>query len=307
MRSTSHGASVNQRFRQDWSVVAANSRVIPLTVLCSATNRPVRYSAKWRREGSLGNRSPNWTSNSSTTCGMATIAGMKPSRCPQPICLNHTSLFSSAQICKSLVIPEISYRKAKNRVEGPDLTAIDIDREVLVAIESKAKRMRVVSRVHPGTNFLMEDLQGALAAFEKLPVKIQDLYAGLPEYSVYQSSIDRTKSKAPIAVVVLGEGVYFINELLNDYLKNDQDHFLNKYSEPYCLMRIEAFERAIEVAASNNLSLYDLLHKYWTGSKSTNITEASAETFAPYPITSPTLPQRYARKFHEEYIEAFAG
>ncbi len=101
------------------------------------------------------------------------------------------------------LIPEISYRKAKNRVEGPDLTAIDIDREVLVAIESKAKRMRVVSRVHPGTNFLMEDLQGALAAFEKLPVKIQDLYAGLPEYSVYQSSIDRTKSKAPIAVVVL--------------------------------------------------------------------------------------------------------
>ena len=53
----SQSTSVIQRFRQDWSVVTANSRLIPLTVLRSAMNRTVRYSAKCRRSGSLANRS----------------------------------------------------------------------------------------------------------------------------------------------------------------------------------------------------------------------------------------------------------
>src|SRR5437870_8043134 len=51
---------------------------MPLTVLRSAINRPVRYSAKCRRSGSLANRSAYWTMRSCTTLGNSTIAGILP-------------------------------------------------------------------------------------------------------------------------------------------------------------------------------------------------------------------------------------
>src|SRR5271166_3064301 len=75
----SHSESVRNRLRQDWSVVWANSRLIPSTVLRSATISPVRYSAKCRRWHSLPKRSPYWARASCTTWGNSTIPGM--SRC----------------------------------------------------------------------------------------------------------------------------------------------------------------------------------------------------------------------------------
>ncbi len=70
------------------------------------------------------------------------------------------------------IIPEISYARLRNRIEGPDLTIIDSDHKTLIALESKAKRMRVISRVNPASPSLVEDLKGAISAFEKLPGKI---------------------------------------------------------------------------------------------------------------------------------------
>src|SRR5437773_9885640 len=49
---------------------------MPLTVLRSAINRPVRYSAKCRRSGSLANKSAYWVMRSCTTVGNSTIAGI---------------------------------------------------------------------------------------------------------------------------------------------------------------------------------------------------------------------------------------
>jgi hypothetical protein len=205
------------------------------------------------------------------------------------------------------LISEVSYRKSKNRVEGPDLTLVETDRGKLIAIESKAKRVRVVSRVYPGDNYLLEDLQGAISALEKLQSKIQDLYANLPEYDAYQPLIDKTRQSDPIAVVVLGEGVFFLHEFLNDYLRTNPEHPLNQYTGPYCLMRIEAFEDAVEAAANNNMSLYDLLYEYWVRSKSTNINEPSAENFRKYPLKERTFTQKLADKFNSEHIQPWGN
>src|SRR6266496_4252219 len=49
---------------------------MPRTVLRSAINRPVRYSAKCWRSGSLANRSAYWVMRSCTTVGNSTIAGI---------------------------------------------------------------------------------------------------------------------------------------------------------------------------------------------------------------------------------------
>src|SRR5262245_40197505 len=76
MASGSQSAAVRKRLRQDWSVVWANSRLMPQTVLRSATKRPVRYSARWRRWGSLGSRSPKSRRASWTTRGKSTMPAM---------------------------------------------------------------------------------------------------------------------------------------------------------------------------------------------------------------------------------------
>src|SRR5262249_49250661 len=57
---------------------------------------------------------------------MATMAGIKPSRCPRPICLNHTLLLSSAQICKSLVRTHQWLLDSLYEVGPPDYIALSI-------------------------------------------------------------------------------------------------------------------------------------------------------------------------------------
>lgn len=199
-------------------------------------------------------------------------------------------------------IPEISYRKSKNRVEGPDLTLVDQDNGKLIAVESKAKRTRVVSRLHLNKNYLLEDLQGAIGALEKLPAKIQDMYHNLPEYGEYQSLIDQTQQSDSISVVVIGEGVYLLHSHLNDHLRINSAHPLNLQTNPYCLMRLEDFERAVEVAAHNNLDLYNVLYNYWLRSRSVDMSEASAERFLSYPISEKTFVRKMADKFKHEYF-----
>jgi hypothetical protein len=71
-------------------------------------------------------------------------------------------------------------------------------------------------------------------------------------------------------------------------------------------MRIEAFEQAVEAAANNNLSLYDLLYEYWVRGKSSNINTASAENFLSYPVSTPTFTQKLFNKFRQEYISSTA-
>lgn len=175
------------------------------------------------------------------------------------------------------IIPEITYRKAKEEINGPDLTLIEGKK--LIVLESKAKRMRVASRVAPASEALVEDIKGAFSAFEKIPSKIEDLYYGLPEYRSYKNILDMTRDSKPVATVVMGEGVYFMAEFVQDYLSDNPEHFLNKYTCPFCLIELDKFEDAVTIATTGNSSLHDLLRDYWEDSKITTVRGRPAEDF----------------------------
>ena len=79
-----------------------------------------------------------------------------------------------------LVIPERTYGKQHRK--GPDLTFIDTA-GVLICIESKGRRMLARTRRTMDPELIDENLREAYEALEKLPAKIDDLYAGLDEYT----------------------------------------------------------------------------------------------------------------------------
>jgi hypothetical protein len=158
------------------------------------------------------------------------------------------------------IIPERSYRRGKQQVKGADLTLIEDDR--LILIESKAKRMRVETRLGMLPEELLKDLGGAVDAIGKSEEKIAELCGGIPEYSDAQEMIDRTKNRPPITVVVLGEEITMMGEVINEFMKSYPDYPLAETKGLFCILGIDAFERAVEVAATTGKRLGDLLEEY---------------------------------------------
>ncbi|MCH7638231.1 MAG: hypothetical protein IH855_02030 [Bacteroidetes bacterium] len=174
-------------------------------------------------------------------------------------------------------IPERVYGREHKR--GPDLTIIDRMADGLICVESKAKRMRTVTKVDPMSEELLADTSSSLDALRKQPKKIEALYAGLSEYEDHQASLDATKDNDPVCVIIMGEGVFSFSHVLDELISREPDHFLHSFPYPYCLMSIDIFERAVEIAAQNRLSLYELLRDYWQVSKDPNPKQHAAEEF----------------------------
>ena len=165
------------------------------------------------------------------------------------------------------VIPERPYHRGKQSVRGADLTLIEDDR--LILVESKAKRMRAETRLHMLPEELLGDLGGAVEAVRKSEAKLADLYDGLPELADAQATIDQTKNRDPITVVVIGEEITMMGEVIQQFSKSYPNYPLSGAKGLYCILGIDAFERAVEVAATSQRKLGDLLEEY--------IAEASAD------------------------------
>lgn len=158
------------------------------------------------------------------------------------------------------IMPERSYRRGKQFVKGADLTLTEGDR--LILIESKAKRMRAETRLGMLPEELLKDLGGAVEAIGKSEGKIVELYAGIPEFADVQTIIDQTRNKSPITVAVLGEEITMMGEVINEFMKSYPDYPLSGTKGLYCILGIDAFERAVEVAATTGKRLGDLLEEY---------------------------------------------
>lgn len=170
--------------------------------------------------------------------------------------------FVADRLPSLVLIPEIRYEiRHGDELRGPDLTLVDPAQRTLIVIESKAKIVTVASRVDPLGDQLLEELEETLSAFELLPRKIGHLKADLPEYQQYQQVINRVERE--MCVVVIAEGLIMMQEVLNLQLKQVPDHSLRTFTYPYCLMDVRGFEKAVEIAASNQIPLYDVLWKYW--------------------------------------------
>jgi hypothetical protein len=158
------------------------------------------------------------------------------------------------------IMSERAYRRGKRLVKGADLTLIEDDR--LILIESKAKRMRVETRLGMLPEELLKDLGGAVEAIGKSEEKIAELYAGIPEFADAQTIIDQAKDKPPITVAVLGEEITMMGEVITEFMKSYPDYPRAEAKGLYCILGIDAFERAVEVAATTGKRLGDLLEEY---------------------------------------------
>ena len=66
--------------------------------------------------------------------------------------------------------------------------------------------------------------------------------------------------------MIVGESVFGMAEDIQLLLEKDPAHFLHTFKHPYSIMDLDTFERAVEVTASSDMSLYGLLLEYWEDS-----------------------------------------
>ncbi len=162
-----------------------------------------------------------------------------------------------------IVIPEIPYRSPKGEKKGPDCTIVEEISGCLIVVEAKARRVLAETRFTMEENIFDANFAQVYDLLLRLPDKVKDLYAGLPEYASYQVEIDVTKQKSPICIAVVGESVYMLNEIIRYRARTDPGHRLRSYPWIYCVMSIESFELAVEIAASEGVSLAQVLEEFW--------------------------------------------
>ncbi|HEX3526631.1 MAG TPA: hypothetical protein VH988_06160 [Thermoanaerobaculia bacterium] len=175
-----------------------------------------------------------------------------------------------------IVIPETTYNKEERR--GPDLTLIDRELGRIVLIEVKGRRILLTTRLNMTEEGLRENLADSHEALRKLPRKLADLYAGLPEYRAYQEAIDSTRGSPPIFVTILSEGVYSMGELAREMGTNPGDPLYN-YPFPYCVIALDVFERGVEIANRTNEPLPSLLQTHWERSLRREYYNSGADSF----------------------------
>src|SRR3982751_556664 len=108
-----------------------------VTFLRSATNRPVRYSAKCPRCGSLANRSPNCCRASRTTCGYSTMAGMRhPHGADQP---DHLSPACVRKLPRVAMLYICFARSQFDRVTGRPVAAEEVGQRLTTHVDKLAE------------------------------------------------------------------------------------------------------------------------------------------------------------------------
>ncbi len=163
------------------------------------------------------------------------------------------------------VIPERKYRRP-TEVKGPDLTIIENPGPRLILVESKARRLLAMTRFTMSETSLDENYTPVYEALCKAPAKLADLRQRLPEYADVQADIDSTAGAQPILVAVTAEGPYMLNEQVRYRATRDSTHPLARLGFPFCVMDLELFDLAVEVAAHELKPLYDILGNFWEDS-----------------------------------------
>ncbi len=176
------------------------------------------------------------------------------------------------------IIPEQTYNKKSAHYRGPDITLVEDDK--LLTIEIKSKHITLKTRLSQDSESLIKDLSSSINALIRLKdEKIPDLYSGFDVYKDFQDKINRTKDNKPLCIVVIGEGVYSLQEYLFMYSKKDKTFFLNTFDYPVCVIDVIHFCKALDVSITNNISLYSIFYKYWEVGNNLNQKRYSAEEF----------------------------
>ena len=198
-----------------------------------------------------------------------------------------------------IVIPEISYKK-KEQIDGIDSIIIDNKNNSLITIEVKSKKISLDTRISPMSESLNYDMQRIYKALKKLPDKIEDIYAGLPEYKKWQININKVTKKNVICVVVLAGSLHFLPELINYMEHSEKNEILNNFQYKYCIMSIEDFELLVELVYHKKDTLTSLLTNYWKSSRTKSPKEYSAQLFGGHNLDTSDY---FLRKYSDELFE----
>ena len=175
------------------------------------------------------------------------------------------------------VIPETSYGKEEKK--GPDYTLLNSEDKSLIAIEVKAKKFTLNTKLDPYSKSLEKDLDGVYSALRKLPGKIDDLRTGIPEYKKWQSLIDMTQQDYTYCVVIVSGSLNFLAEIISQIRTHDRHHFLNEFDCKYAIMTIESFELMLEISHCNDIKLSELVKSYWEATQDLTPKSHAAELF----------------------------
>jgi hypothetical protein len=177
------------------------------------------------------------------------------------------------------VIPETAYKTSMGEKKGPDLTIVDHNSSRLVAVESKARRVLAETRFTMGEDIFDTNFGPVYDTLLRLQEKIDYLYRGIPEYQDYQEELNSTTGCDPICVVIVGESVYMMNEIIRYRAKKEDKHPLRNFKWVYCVMSLDSFEMAVEIAAAENKPLSNLLDEFWIDSGTMELDSNMADSF----------------------------
>ena len=194
---------------------------------------------------------------------------------------------------EAVVVPETRYDRARGGKDSPDLALIEPKAGRIVGIEVKGRGINLATRLTVGDEELKENLRDAYDALQKLPAKIADLRSGRPEFAKWREAIAATGETPPVLVVVVRTGLHFLSPLIREQVALDANHPVAKLEHPYCVLSVDEFEQAVEVARVTGRSLTELLEQHhrrsrerdpgapppeWFGEKDER--QAVTETFA---------------------------
>ena len=168
----------------------------------------------------------------------------------------------AARLPDLIVVPEKRYRAPGGEASGPDLTLLDSKRQRLIAVESKSKRIRAATRADPSDSPFVQDMAAACDALRRLPLKIRQMTEGIEEYQHLRDDFARCLQHTPVLVVVVGEGGELLAERFEAVKAADSSILPVEEDLPYCIMDLELFEHAVELAASSGDGLANVLEAY---------------------------------------------
>lgn len=182
------------------------------------------------------------------------------------------------QLPGAVVVPEQEYRRGKQNVRGPDLTVADARDDMLIVVESKARRTQAETRFTMEESVFDGNFADVYDALKKSLQKIIDIRAGAGGYAAFAQEVGAAARK-PICVCVVGEAVYFINDLVRHRAAHDPAHPLYGYPYPFCIMSLDSFEFATAIARQDGVSLGVVLRSYWDASPINDVSSPRADDF----------------------------
>lgn len=182
------------------------------------------------------------------------------------------------QLPRAVVVPEQEYQRGKQNVRGPDLAVADVRDDMLIVVESKARRTQAETRFTMEESVFDSNFADVYDALKKSLQKITDIQAGTGPYATFAQEVGAAQ-RQPVCVCVVGEAVYFINDLVRHRAAHDPEHPLHDYPYPFCIMSLDSFEFATAIAREDGVSLGVVLRGYWEASRINDLPSPRADDF----------------------------